>query len=65
MSPHRKFVCMFCDKTFGGRKLGASVGSGKFIENICKKCTKENYVWDHDLRPNYRAIEKQLREAQA
>jgi hypothetical protein len=64
MSPHRKFVCYLCEKSFGGRKLGSSVGSGKFINNICKKCTKENYVWDHDLRPNYRAIEKQLKESQ-
>jgi len=65
LSPQKKFVCYLCEKEYGGRKLGSSIGSGKFLNHICKKCTQENYVWDHDLRPNYSEIEKRTKELEA
>lgn len=65
VSPQKKFVCYLCEKEYGGRKLGSSIGSGKFIHNICKKCTEKNYVWDHDLKPDYSAIERRRKELEA
>jgi hypothetical protein len=64
MSPHKKFCCYFCEKIFGGRKLGSSIGSGKFINHICIKCTEENYVWDHNLVPDHTEIARRYKELQ-
>jgi hypothetical protein len=60
ISPHEKFTCYLCNKEYGGRQLESDIGSGKFLHLICRKCTRDNYVWDNNPKSNMRKIASRL-----